>query len=98
MHWGSFWLGVVAAFGLSTLTVGLLSWRAATPGPVLRLLGRAETPQEDVRHVLMLLDELERQFRAIGLILPEPYTVYELLAAARGRAWTAVTKLEGGTP
>jgi hypothetical protein len=60
----------------------------------LRLLDGPETPQEHVRTALLLLDELERQLRAIGVILPEPYTLYQLLAAARGRLWRAVTQLE----
>jgi hypothetical protein len=67
----------------------------------LHVVGGPETPQEHVRTALMLLDELERQLRVIGRTLPEPYTVYELLASARGRLWRAVAQLEeptGGTP
>ena len=60
----------------------------------LQVVGGPETPQEHVRTALMLLDELERQLRAIGLSLPEPYTLYELLAAARGRLWFVVAQLE----
>jgi hypothetical protein len=64
----------------------------------LSLVGR-ETPQEHARTALMLLDDLERELRGLGLILSAEQAagLYEPLAAARGRLWMAVATLEGRT-
>ncbi len=55
-----------------------------------------ETPQEHVRTALMLLDDLERALRGLGLILPADRAIdlYGPLAAARARLWRAVHALE----
>ncbi len=44
----------------------------------------------------MLLDDLERELRGLGLILPaeQALALYEPLVAARGRLWKAVAALE----
>jgi len=59
-------------------------------------LAGVETPQEHVRTGLMLLDELERELRGLGLILTgeQAAALYEPLSAARGRLWRAVAELE----
>jgi hypothetical protein len=62
----------------------------------LSLTGQ-ETPQEHVRTALMLLDDLERELRGLGFILPADtaLALYEPLAAARARLWKTITTLEG---
>jgi hypothetical protein len=66
----------------------------------LHLLDGPETPQEHIRNALMALDELEREFLAMQLILPDDtaYKLYLPLATARGRLWRAISQLEGGKP
>ncbi len=49
-----------------------------------------------MRTALMLLDDLERALRGLGLILPADQAIdlYGPLAAARARLWRAVHALE----
>jgi hypothetical protein len=62
----------------------------------LRLLAGPESPQEHVRTALMYLDEIERAFRSLGLVLDGDQAIdfYAPLASARGRLWRAVAQLE----
>ena len=53
-----------------------------------------ETPQEHCRHVLMYLGELEDQLGRLGLIHPDTYDLFGLLAGARRRCWLAINALE----
>ncbi len=55
-----------------------------------------ESPAEHVRTALQLLDSLEREFRGLGLILPDEQALelYGPLVAARARLWRAIHALE----
>ena len=59
-------------------------------------LNGPETPQEHIRNALACLDEWEREFHGLGLVLPgeQAQALYAPLAAARGRLWRAVSQLE----
>ncbi len=63
---------------------------------MVRLLDGPETPAEHVRTALMLLNDLERTIRGLGLILDTETTLnlYHPLVSARGRLWRAVEMLE----
>jgi len=63
----------------------------------LHVLDGPETPAEHIRTALMLLDDAERAFRGLGLILSgeQAIDIFAPLAAARGRLWRAITELEG---
>ncbi len=65
----------------------------------LALLDGPETPAEHVRTALMLLDDLERAVRDLGLILSADQSIdlFGPIAAARGRLWQAVSQLEAST-
>jgi hypothetical protein len=58
------------------------------------LLRSVQRSQEHIRTALHLLGELEDQLRVSGLVIPEGYSLFRLLAATRRQLWLAVPARE----
>lgn len=56
-----------------------------------------EYRQVHVRTALHLLGQLDHQLRVLGLVMPEHYHLFRLLAAARRQLWLSLTTPQTGS-